>query len=251
MKNELRTNKELALFLDYDGTLAPIVPRPEDARMPDPIRQLVQQLAGHCQVAIVSGRDRADVENLVGLKELIYAGSHGFDITGPGGLNMQHREGKSYLPDLDNAVQELQHRLGEVQGVKIERKKYAIAVHYRNVPPERVHLVQGAVHQIGQDSERLKISTGKKVLELRPDIDWHKGKAVAWIMEALKLNGEQVLPVFIGDDITDEDAFRSLPGHGMGILVGDHGEATGARYRLEDIGQVEEFLRGLLGLYKA
>jgi alpha,alpha-trehalase len=241
----------LALFLDYDGTLAPIVPRPEDARMPEAIRELIRQLASLCHVAIVSGRDRADVAQLVNLEELIYAGSHGFDISGPGGLHMQHPEGQSYLSDLDDAEQELNRRLSDVEGVKIERKKYAIAVHYRNVLPEQAERVQETVHQMDRASQRLKTSTGKKVIELRPALDWHKGKAVGWILEALQLDTAKVLPIFIGDDITDEDAFRYLAGTGMGILVGDHGEATSARYRLEDIDQVEQFLRGLLRLYKA
>ena len=234
--------KHLAFFLDYDGTLAPIAAHPDEARMPESVRELVRQLAGLCTVAIVSGRDRADVEKMVGLPGLIYAGSHGFDITGPDGLTMQHPEADAYLPDLYNAQRVLKSLLDDAEGVQLERKKYALAVHYRNVPEAEVAFVKDAVYRIGRATERLTITTGKKVLELRPALDWHKGKAVGWIMEALHLDPAKVVPIYLCDDVTGEDAFRFVRNSGVGILVGEHGGPTQAVYRLEDISQVEQLL---------
>jgi alpha,alpha-trehalase len=234
--------KHLAFFLDYDGTLAPIAARPEEARMPESVRELVWQLACLCTVAIVSGRDRADVEKRVGLPGLIYAGSHGFDISGPDGLAMQHPEADAYLPDLNNADKVLNHLLKDVEGARLERKSYALAVHYRNVPEAKVAYVKDALYRISHSTDRLVLTTGKKVLELRPALDWHKGKAVGWIMEALHLDPAKAVPIYLGDDVTDEDAFRFVAGTGVGILVGGRGGPTHAVYRLEDISQVEQLL---------
>lgn len=243
--------KNVAVFLDFDGTLAPIVPRPEDAQLSGEVRELVKQLATTCTVAIVSGRDRADVADRVGLPELVYAGSHGFDISGPDGLHMQHEEGARYLPDLYQARKALHRRLDAIEGVQIEPKKYAVAVHYRNVSEAQQQQVQEAVYAIANATERLELSAGKKVVELRPAIDWHKGRAVGWIMDALQLDAGKVLPLYIGDDITDEDAFRFLRDKGVGILVGDHGATTDANYRLEDIHQVKQLLHILVKYFQA
>jgi len=243
--------KNVAVFLDFDGTLAPIVPRPGDARISVEMRSLVRRLAATCTVAIVSGRDRGDVADRVGLPELVYAGSHGFDISGPGGLHMQHEEGGRYLPDLYQAGKDLHHCLDAIEGVQIERKKYAIAVHYRNVPEAQQQQVQEAVYAVANATERLELSAGKKVVELRPAIDWHQGLAVGWIMDALQLDAGKVLPLYIGDDLTDEDAFRFLKDSGVGILVGDHGAPTDANYRLEDIHQVKQLLHILVKYFQA
>jgi trehalose-phosphatase len=234
--------KYLAFFLDYDGTLAPIAAQPGDTCMPESIRELLKQLASLCTVAIVSGRDRADVEKTVGLPGLIYAGSHGFDISGPDGLHVQYPEANACLPDLYNAQKVLNHLLEDVEGVRLERKKYALAVHYPTVPDDKVAYVKDVVRWVSHASERLTFTTGKKGLELRPALDWHKGKAVGWIMDALQLDLAKAVPIYLGDDITDEDAFRFLGDTGVGILVGGHGGPTKAAYRLQDMGEVEQLL---------
>ncbi len=234
--------KHLAFFLDYDGTLAPIVAHPEEARMPEIIRELVRQLASLCTVAIVSERDRADLVGRVGLPGLIYAGSHGLDIGGPDGLVMQHPEADGCLPDLCNAQKVLNHLLEDVEGVQIERKKYALAVHYPNVPEDKVAYVQDVVRWVSHATQRLTCTPGRKVLELHPALDWHKGKAVTWIMEALRMDPAKAVPIYLGDDLTDEEAFRTIRETGVGIRVGGPGEPTQAVYRLEDPGQVEQLL---------
>lgn len=232
----------LAFLLDYDGTLAPIAARPGEAHLSESIRELLRQLACRCTVVIVSGRDRADVEKRVGLPGLIYAGSHGFDISGPDGLRVQHPGADACLPDLCNAQKVLNHLLEDVEGIQLERKKYALAVHFPHVPEDKVAYVKDVVRWVSHAAERLTFTTGKTVLELRPALDWHKGKAVGWIMDALQLDLTKAVPIYMGDDSTDEEAFRFLGDTGVGILVGGHGGPTEAAYRLQDMGEVEELL---------
>jgi alpha,alpha-trehalase len=96
----------------------------------------------------------------------------------------------------------------------------------------------------------LRKTYGKKIFELRPRIDWDKGNAVLWLLEALGLTGERVLPLYLGDDATDEDAFVALRDHGLGILVADAVCLTAARYLLRDPGDVLQFLKKLIALLK-
>jgi alpha,alpha-trehalase len=235
----------VAVFLDYDGTLTPIVSRPEDATLSDRMRSTVRRLAARCPVAIVSGRDREVVADLVGIDGLVYAGSHGFDIAGPDGLREEHAGGRRRLQDLDRAERDLRTRLSEVEGAMVERKRYSIAVHWRNVPDGEVKGVERIVDEVLTDYPELKRGEGKCVYELRPDVDWDKGKAVDWLLEALDLAGSDVLPLYIGDDVTDEDAFRALTGRGIGIRVGGESMASYADYRLRDPEEVRRFLEWL------
>ncbi|WP_017731152.1 trehalose-phosphatase [Nafulsella turpanensis] len=235
-------DKKPVLFLDYDGTLSPIVKNPEEALLSQKTKTCLQELAEIVPIAVVSGRDRADVKNKVGLENLIYAGSHGFDITGPNGLNMQYEGGEKAIPALDAAEKSLKEKLGNIEGAWVERKKYAIAVHYRNVAEEKEETVKKAVEEVINRQEKLKKGGGKKILELKPNIDWHKGRATLWLLDALELNDGKHTPLFIGDDVTDEDALEAIAGRGIGILVGTHGQTTAASYRLKDTEEVAEFL---------
>lgn len=239
------------VFLDYDGTLTPIVSQPEDALLSKEMRQALVELAAVCAVAVVSGRDLADVEPMVGLDGLVYAGSHGFDIKGPDGLRMEYQGGIDHLPELERAERELQARIGTVPGARVERKRFAIANHYRNVADKDVAVVETAVREVSGKHPRLRMSGGKKVYELRPDIDWDKGRAVLWLLEALDLDRKDVVTFYIGDDVTDEDAFRVLGDWGIGIIVGEPPYATLAKYRLKDTSEVRQFLDRLTKLVRA
>src|SRR5690606_23705182 len=143
-------------------------------------------------------------------------GSHGFDIRGPD-LALEHAEGALALPDLDAAEAELEARLAGIGGALVERKRFSVAVHHRRVADADVPAVLGAIDEVLDAHPRLRRSGGKKVVELQPDVDWHKGRAVSWLLDALEV---RALPIYVGDDRTDEDAFRALVGRGLGILVG-------------------------------
>lgn len=243
--SELLQNKKPAVFLDYDGCLSPIVKDPDKAILSEEMRDTLKRLAQVCPVAVVSGRDRANVEKLVQLEQLYFAGSHGFDITGPGNMQTEPGGAKDALPALDKAAVVLKERLQDVDGAFVERKRYAIAVHYRNVADNQVEKVKKVTAEVLEEQPQLKEGLGKKIIELKPNLDWHKGKAVLWLMEELNLNKPDIIPLYIGDDITDEDAFATLQGQGIGVLVGEHDEKTAATYRLEDVNEVQQFLEKL------
>jgi alpha,alpha-trehalase len=231
-----------AVFLDYDGTLTPIAARPELAVLSSDMRRAIERLAAVCTVAIVSGRDRTDVEKIVGIANLFYAGSHGFDIAGPGGLRMEHEEAGRFAPALRQAARELHQRVDSVAGSLVEDKKFAVAVHYRLVADGALREIERAVDDVVARHPELRKTGGKKVYELRPRLDWHKGKAVQWLRGALGVDGPDVLPFYLGDDETDEDAFETLRDGGIGILVAAQPERTRARYRLRDTDEVRRFL---------
>lgn len=237
--------KQAALFLDYDGTLTPIVERPEDAVLAEDMRAVLRELAERCTLAIISGRDRADVEQRVAIDTLYYAGSHGFDIRGPDGFAKIHEQGEAFLPVLDAAEHELTQALRDIAGAQVERKRFSIAVHYRRVAEADVAAVRDIVADVAANHPGLQQSGGKKVIELQPAVDWHKGKAVRWILQALGLDRDTVLPIYIGDDLTDENAFEEIEDYGLGIRVADDDSPTRAHHRLPDTTAVGRFLQRL------
>jgi alpha,alpha-trehalase len=238
----LLVERRPALFLDYDGTLTPIVERPEDATLQEATRGALRAAAAVMPVAVISGRDLDDVRALVGLQDLVYAGSHGFDIRGPE-LRMELPEALDALDDLARADEKLQARLADVDGAQVERKRFAIAVHFRRVADADVERVAQAVADTAEALPALRRTGGKKVFELRPAIDWDKGRALHWLLGQLDLDGPDVLPIYVGDDETDEDAFRALAERGgIGILVAEAPRPSAATFRLPDTDAV----RGLI-----
>lgn len=245
--------QKTALFLDYDGTLTPIARRPEEATLSSEMRSLLHRLSSHCTVAIVSGRDRQNVEEMMQLDHLTYAGSHGFDIRGAGGLHMEQESAQKVLPDLEQAEQLLRRRIEPIEGAHVERKRFAIAVHYREVEDEESVLQIGRiVDEICGRHPALRKKEGKKIFELQPDVEWDKGRAILWLLEALGLNPQDLLSLYLGDDVTDEDAFRMLRyrGAGIGIRVGSEEVDTKACYYLRDCDEVKEFLSALLAVFE-
>jgi trehalose-phosphatase len=235
--------RQLVLFLDYDGTLSPIVPNPEDAHLSEATRAAVAELARRGPVALVSGRDLPVLRGFVGLQGVYYAGSHGFDIEGPGGRAFQQEEGKALLPELDAAERELAAGLADIPGARLERKRFSVAVHWRHVEEARVAEVERRVGEVLARHPRLRRSGGKRVYEVQPDIDWHKGQAVRWLLRTLGLEGEGVVPLYVGDDLTDEDAFEALKGRGLSVVVrGEVERPTAADYALENVEEVRQLL---------
>ena len=236
----------LALFLDYDGTLSPIVSRPEQAMLSDSMRAVLRALATKLPVAILTGRDLADVRQRVGVDAIVYAGSHGFDIAGPHGLRRQMAT--EFLPKLDMAEKELHDALDGIPGALVERKRFSITAHYRNVNENDVPAFAKAVGAVAARHPELRGIDGKKVYELLPNIGWDKGKAVLWLLRTPDLASSSggIRPIYIGDDSTDEDAFRELELPGIGIIVTEHPRQSAARYMLKDSSEVELFLRSLV-----
>jgi trehalose-phosphatase len=241
------------VFLDYDGTLSAIVPDPVSARLVDDAAQTLARLAERCPVAILSGRDLADIRDRVGLPGLWYAGSHGFESIAPDGSYRQNDEAAAAVPVLARAAGELREKLAHIKGSRVEHKRFAVAAHYRDVAANDIGEVVAAAHRVGRQ-DHLRVTNGRKVVELRPDVDWNKGTTLTWIRDQIagaagpatsNEHSDKVLPIYIGDDLTDEDAFDAVKTDGIGILVRhteDGDRRSAARFTLEDPGQVREFL---------
>ena len=246
---DLITERQPAVFYDFDGTLSEIVEDPDSARLVDGAADALTSLSAACPVAILSGRDLADVRERIGLPGLWYAGSHGFELTGPDGTHHQNPEAAASIPVLAGAAADLADQLGHIPGVVVEHKRFGVAVHYRNAARDRVGEVAAAVRTAGQRTA-LRVTTGREVIELRPNIDWDKGKTLHWVLDYIRDNegAGPLLPIYLGDDITDEDAFDAVDDDGIAILVrhSDDGDrATAARYALDDPDQVREFTERL------
>lgn len=265
---ELARGKRLALFLDYDGTLSPIVDNPANAVMSDEMRAAVRHVASLFPTAIISGRSRDKVFDFVKLTELYYAGSHGMDIMGPvrksesSGhpvecVRSTDSEGKEvnlfqpaseFLPMIAEVFHNLSESIRDIDGARMEDNKFCVSVHYRNVAPHDYEKVHQRVTNVLKDYPCLRLTHGRKVLEVRPVIDWNKGKAVEFLLESLGLSeSDDVLPIYVGDDKTDEDAFKVLKANnrGFGILVSSVPKDSDAFYSLKDPAEVMEFLSKL------
>jgi trehalose 6-phosphate phosphatase len=241
-----------AVFLDYDGTLTPIVDRPQDATISPRMRNVVSSLASRCPVCVVSGRDRRVVQELMGIRSLVVAGSHGFDIWSPDRGTIEHEAASGFEDLLARVTARLQEDLGSIEGAVVEPKRASVAAHYRLVAPAQRPEVQRVVERLlAEHPGDLKVTPGKMVYELQPKLDWDKGRAVLHLIAALGLDGKDDLPIYLGDDITDEDAFEALSGRGIGIFVGDPEDpevanrATAADFRLGSTEEVEHFLDAL------
>jgi trehalose 6-phosphate phosphatase len=243
------TGQHPAVFFDFDGTLSDIVENPNSARLVDGAADALTSLTAHCPVAILSGRDLADVRQRIGLPGIWYAGSHGFELTGPDGAHHQNAEAAASIPVLAEAGAALADQLGNLPGVVVENKRFGVAVHYRNAPRDQVGEVAAAVRRAGQRTS-LRVTTGREVIELRPNVNWDKGKTLRWVIDHIRSDEQPgpLLPIYLGDDITDEDAFDAVRNDGIGIVVrhGDDGDrATAARYALDNPDRAREFTERL------
>ncbi|XP_071707908.1 trehalose-phosphate phosphatase A-like [Rutidosis leptorrhynchoides] len=251
--------KRIALFLDYDGTLSPIVDNPDHAFMSIAMRAAVRNVAKYIPTAIISGRSREKVRKFVGLKELYYAGSHGMDIMGPllpsNDPTTEVKEGNLYqpasefLPMINEVFESLVEITKNIKGAKVEDNKFCVSVHYRNVDEKSWTTVAQYVQDTLKHYPRLRLTHGRMVLEIRPVLKWDKGKAVEFLLETLGLsNCDDVLPIYVGDDRTDEDAFKFLRegNRGLGILVTPAPKESNAYYSLRDPSEVMEFINSLV-----
>ncbi|KAL5199357.1 hypothetical protein ABZP36_020560 [Zizania latifolia] len=242
--------KRLVVFLDYDGTLSPIVADPDMAFMSDEMRAAVRGVAKHFPAAIVTGRCVDKVQSFVGLSELYYAGSHGMDIKGPSSNEEEDTKvllqpAREFLPVINEAYKALMEKTKSTPGARVENNKFCLSVHFRCVDEKRWNPLAEQVKAVLRDFPELKLTEGRKVLEIRPSIMWDKGKAVEFLLKSLGFDDRgDVLPVYIGDDRTDEDAFKVLRkrGQGLGILVSKCPKDTDASYSLQDPAEVMEFL---------
>ncbi len=236
------TRQPHVICLDYDGTLTPIRPSPPEAVLEDEMRAAIRKLAAQSPVAIVTGRQLDDARRMVGI-DLIYAASHGFELKFPGEPAKPYAPAESYRAAIAETADAAESGARGIDGVLIERKPFSTAVHFRKTAPEDMPQVDALVADLQARHPGLRVLQGKKVCEFQPRIDWDKGRAVGLLAERLEVPLEGVL--YIGDDVTDEDAFRTIAGKGIGILVNETDHDTAAQYRLNDPAEVQIFLERL------
>jgi trehalose-phosphatase len=238
----IQETQNLFLFLDYDGTLTPIVSLPELALCSYKVKKLLEKLRDlpGVHLAIISGRSLEDVRKKVSVSGIIYVGNHGLEIENPAGSH------KKILPsvrtrELKRIIQNLQNSLKEIPGILFEEKGPILSVHYRNVPQRFfTRIPQVLKEELQQWKNRWEITSGKMVWEIRPNIDFHKGKVVKEILKTLPSQG--ILPIYLGDDQTDEDAFRVLKGQGISVFIGPGTLPSEADFFLQNPDEVQEFL---------
>ncbi|MFH1698682.1 MAG: trehalose-phosphatase [Candidatus Omnitrophota bacterium] len=249
----LLKNKYLFILLDYDGTLAPIVNSPEKAALPGKTRELLVRLAEslRCKVAVISGRALSDIKARLGLKGIIYSGNHGLEIEGPK-IRFITPIPAGYQKLIQRIKKDLIQRISSINGAFIEDKGLSLTLHFRRVKKKDVDLLKTIFHEtviFDLVSNKIKIKAGKKVLEVRPIVEWDKGKVVLWLLARQKFAkaGSNVLAVYIGDDLTDEDVFKALENIGLTVFVGRPGYSR-AQYYLKNTAEVGDFLRIVIDL---
>jgi alpha,alpha-trehalase len=240
--------RHLLLLSDFDGTLCEFDPDPEAVQLPEPRRALLEDLGAksHVTLGIVSGRRLADVRSRTGRSAAAYyAGLHGLEIEG-GGERYQHPDVTRAESLLGSLLEPLAAELSTLPGVFVEDKGLGLVAHYRaasaadGARAEEVILRHGQPHI---DSGVLRTMRGAFMLELLPAIEWHKGSAVEWIRERVLRRHPDAWTLYIGDDITDEDAFRAVKDHGLSVAASSR--AGGADFAVEGPVEVEELLRAL------
>lgn len=237
------------LLSDYDGTLTPIVDRPELAGLGPGTRKLLETLSRRpdLSVGIISGRSLTDLKQMVGIAGITYGGNHGLEIEGPR-LSYLNPAAQELRPALGALHQALSDALGLIAGVWVEDKGLTLSVHYRQADEARAGEIGDILEQKAgplQASGKVWIAGGKKVYEVRPALAWNKGEVVALLASRWRqaMGRDEVLPIFLGDDLSDEDGFRAVARlDGLSILVSEADSASAARYFLRSPAEVERFL---------
>jgi len=238
--NSIEASDKLLLCLDFDGTLAPIVDDPKAAEMPAETEQAIDRLASKqdIEVAIISGRSLASLRARVE-PDVTLAGNHGLEIE-RGETEWVHPDVARHRDQLDQVCRTIEQRLIEQSGVFLENKGITATVHYRRAPAGTEQPLRETIQDVTSTVPGLVVTEGKCIFEIRPDVSWNKGNAVEKLLEESGTD----LALYLGDDDTDEDAFRVLAGtNHIGIVVGK--DKSAAAYRLDTVEAVQQLLETL------
>ncbi|MCJ7605140.1 MAG: trehalose-phosphatase [Dehalococcoidales bacterium] len=250
-----RAADHVLLLADYDGTLTPIFQRPEDAILSESMRSRMILLAGvpGFSLGVISGRELTEVQSLVAIGGIYYSGNHGLEMDGPG-FSYLNSEAQRVTPLIHELAGKLADALKEIDGIILQDKDLSLSVHYRLVKPEQEEAVAEVVRKLtAAPVERgdIRVFMGKKVWEIRPPVDWDKGNAVETIRREIETScgTKRLLTIYLGDDTTDEDAFKVLrQPDGWSVFVGAERPASAAEYYLESPAEVEELFFRLAAL---
>lgn len=237
-----RKVEQIAFFTDFDGTLVPICPRPNQVRLPRRVRELLATIARKVAVVgVVSGRKLEDVRAKVGLRKIWYVGAHGFSLYHPDNrrillLNLRERV------LIARVHRWVRRRLRGLPGIEVEPKGATIAVHYRAASPRSYLLARAVVEQALAKEPGLRLVSGKKVWELMPDSGIDKWTAIQIILkhERKRSSSDRWLVFYFGDDATDERVFARL--RGISVAIGRR-RRTRARFFLRSPAEVSRFLK--------
>ena len=250
VSRQIAGSDHVLLLSDYDGTLAPIAGRPDLAVLPSKTREALMAVNQNDRfsLGIVSGRGLADVKEMVNIPEVVYAGNHGLEIEGTERAFVHH-EARELMAHLDVLLRALTERLEGLQGVYVEGKGLTLSVHYRLTPEDVRPKVMASFDEVmgrAADKDKVRITRGKEILEVRPAVDWHKGRAIARIAGTFPAG---TLVIYIGDDLTDEDGFEAVHElNGISVFVGPARQPTKAMYRVDSPAEVAETLELLARL---
>ncbi|MDP3142338.1 MAG: trehalose-phosphatase [Candidatus Omnitrophota bacterium] len=246
-------NKQVFIFLDYDGTLTPIVDYPDKAVISAEARNLLKGLSAlpKYQVGIISGRALSDIKKMVSLENITYVGNHGLEIEGSR-IKLESQVSPRLKAIIRQIHEDMVSRLSAIKGVLIEDKGPTISIHYRLIDKKDMILLRNIFTEITRPfivRHKIKIDSGKKVFEIKPDITWDKGKVILWLLakQQFAVGNKEIIPICMGDDVTDEDAFRALKNRGITVFVG-RPKASQAEYYLRDTKEVVKFLNQILKL---
>lgn len=227
LRIRLNSVKRLLLVTDFDGTLTPIMNHPGDVELSPSARNFLETFRTHpdCSVAVISGRSLADIRMRIGIKDLFYSGNHGFEIAGPG-FEFCPVDANKYRPSLMSLLGQVHEAVASIAGVFIEDKGITASVHVRNTDNAgRARVVWQLAHLMPRWPQ-FHLTHGNMVHEIRPNFDWHKGRAAQWLIA--RLGSPAPLTICLGDDRTDEDTFRTL-NDAITVRVGFNSESA-ARY---------------------
>lgn len=240
--NCIKVSPHVLLFLDYDGTLVPICKEPSLAHLSPEGKTLLRTLSTvpWLSIGIISGRPLKEVKKLVGVKGIFYAGNHGFEIFCRG-KHWVHPELKGFKSKLREVAQDLKKSTRGIEGVMVEDKKLTVSVHYRNLVEKSPEVILRKISKVVEPyREIFTVSRGKKIYEVRPGIEWDKGEAVLKLSQLFDPD-TRALKMYIGDDHTDEDAFKVLGGGDISVRVG-YRKTSKSRYFCRGSGEVLQFL---------
>lgn len=245
----IKRRKHLLLLSDFDGTLTKIVKHPKLVKVDKKTKSYLRLLSRSKDVSlgVVSGRPLKNIKNLIRIERIFYVGNHGFELEY---LNTKgkteifiHPEVKRALPLLKKITKDLERELKGIKGLLIENKIFTLSLHYRMVKSKDVKKLKRQIINIikpYKDCQKIKVTYGKKVIEIRPPINWNKGNAVLKIKDLLKK--KDIVTIYLGDDRTDEDVFKILRKDDLSIYVGTKRKSYAA-YRIKGAEGVLRFLQ--------
>ncbi len=230
--------EKVIIFFDFDLTLSPLRNNPEKALLPKKTKQLLRALSFNVPVGIISGRSLDDVMKRVDLPDIMYAGSHGMEW---------FFNGKRYAPNvsLPQAFVQMQKEFLWLssqypKSTFIEEKRYSIVFHYRKAPKKMMKIIESHLSQL--PIHDVHVYWDKKTFEVMPFSHWNKGDVCLFLLQSVGM--KDVLPIYVGDSLTDEDAFRALS-YGITIRVGQN-DLSKAMYYIQDQAQMNRLIESFV-----